>query len=269
MGLIAEMMKKAETDGYTGANAPAKVCQDIVLKGIAESSINRNVTIKGGVVMRGITGDKRRATQDLDIDFIRYSLRDDSIDAFIEKLNIIDGITITREGEITELSQQDYHGKRVFVHITDSDGFSVTSKIDLGVHTHLDIKQEEFCFDVGMSDDGASLLINSKEQMFVEKLRSLLKFGPASTRYKDVFDMYYLKDVVDKNYLLVCLTEFIIDDSGMRLNRISDIVTRLEKTFNNRMYVSRIQTSDKNWLEIDPRIAMDGIVGYMNEFLED
>ena len=34
--------------------------------------------------------------------------------------------------------------------------------------------------------------INSKEQMFTEKLRSLLKFGPNSTRYKDIFDMVYL-----------------------------------------------------------------------------
>jgi len=31
----------------------------------------------------------------------------------------------------------------------------------------------------------ARLLINSYEQMLAEKLRSLLKFGPFSTRYKD------------------------------------------------------------------------------------
>ena len=43
---------------------------------IAGSSLNRNVTIKGGVVMRSKTKNIRRATQDLDIDFIRYSLAD-------------------------------------------------------------------------------------------------------------------------------------------------------------------------------------------------
>lgn len=32
-------------------------------------------------------------------------------------------------------------------------------------------------------DDGPTLLINSKEQMFTEKLRSILKFGPTSTRH--------------------------------------------------------------------------------------
>lgn len=46
--------------------------------------------------MRSITNNIRRATQDLDIDFIRYSLCDESIENFVTKLNCIDGITIIR-----------------------------------------------------------------------------------------------------------------------------------------------------------------------------
>ena len=90
------------------------------------------------------------------------------IDAFIDKLNVIEGVTFARVGEITELSLQDYHGKRIFVNVTDNVGVSVQSKIDLGVHTHLDIEQEEFCFDIAYDEEGVSLLINSKEQMFSE-----------------------------------------------------------------------------------------------------
>ena len=59
------------------------------MKALSVSTLSRNVTIKGGVVMRGITGDSRRATQDMDIDFIRYSLSDDSIMTFVEKLNCL------------------------------------------------------------------------------------------------------------------------------------------------------------------------------------
>lgn len=43
------------------------------------------MTIKGSVVMRSITGNVRRATEDLDLDFIRYSLEDESIRYFISK----------------------------------------------------------------------------------------------------------------------------------------------------------------------------------------
>lgn len=75
IGLIDELRR----NGYSTANAEARVCQDIVLKAIDRSRFSRNVTIKGGVVMRSITGDARRATLDMDFDFIRYSLEENSI----------------------------------------------------------------------------------------------------------------------------------------------------------------------------------------------
>ena len=88
---IDEMIKKELENGYGDVNTQAKVCQDIILKAISESSLSRNVTIKGGVVMRGKTNNSRRATQDVDLDFIRYSLSDEAIDSFVRKLNCIEG----------------------------------------------------------------------------------------------------------------------------------------------------------------------------------
>lgn len=58
----------------------------------------------------------------MDIDFIRYSLGDDSIMSFIDKINCLPNIRIEQYGEIEELRQQDYHGKRVFVRISDESG---------------------------------------------------------------------------------------------------------------------------------------------------
>ena len=179
MANLEELAWSVRNDGYSEVNAEAKVCQDIVLKAISNSSLSRNVTIKGGVVMRSITGSSRRATQDMDLDFIRYSLSDEAIRSFISKLNCLDGIIIRADGEITELSQQEYNGKRVLVIIEDDTGHSFKSKIDLGVHKQVQIEQDEYCFDVCLDDVGASLLINSKEQIFTEKLRSLLRFGPS------------------------------------------------------------------------------------------
>ena len=56
-----------------------KVAQDIVLLKIGNSKYNKNITVKGGVVMHNISKDMRRATRDMDIDFIKYSLEDKSI----------------------------------------------------------------------------------------------------------------------------------------------------------------------------------------------
>lgn len=257
---LNQMIESEIANGYGDANAQSKVCQDIILKAIANSSLSRNMTIKGGVVMRSKTGSVRRATQDLDIDFIRYSLEDESIDLFIRKLNCIQGISIQREGVIEELKQQDYHGKRVYIKISDDVGNSITSKLDLGVHTHLDIDQEEYCFDVAFDDAGASVLINSNEQMFTEKLKSLLRFGTISTRYKDIFDLYYLSGNVDCTKLKKCFESFIFSDEKMREKTEEDIAKRVRMVFSNKNYVRRIENSKVRWLDEDINTIAEGIL---------
>ena len=187
MANIDRWLDAARQEGYSDIHAAARVCQDIILKAIAASDFGKHITIKGGVAMQNITGDIRRATRDMDLDFIHYSLDEQSIRRFIERLNCLDGITIQIAAPITELSQQEYRGKRVFISIEDDTGHSVSTKLDLGVHKQMQVEQDEYCFDVCLDDEGVCLLINSKEQIFAEKLRSLLRFGSLSTRYKDIF----------------------------------------------------------------------------------
>lgn len=260
---LAEMVLNMQNLGYEPDDARARVCQDIVLKAISQSTLSKNVTIKGGVLMRNMTNNVRRATQDMDIDFIRYSLSDASIDYFIEKINCLYEVTITRIGKIEELSQQDYKGKRVYIHIRDSHENLIESKIDLGVHKHIEIEQEEICFDIAFDDKGVSLLGNTREQMFVEKLRSLLKFGSFSTRYKDIYDMYYQCGKMNEEKLYQCLHAFIFDDAGMRENNISAVVKRVEFIFRDKTYEKRVDQSDKRWLDDSVREIFDGIIGYL------
>ena len=146
--LRQEYVKK----GLTLANAEATICQDIILNKIAKSSLNRNVTIKGGVVMYGISNDKRRATRDIDLDFIKYSLDDKAIEKFVEKLNILnDGISIIIVGKPQMLHHQDYNGKRIDVVLNDEYGFSITTKLDIGVNNMFNIDQEEVCFNLDVA----------------------------------------------------------------------------------------------------------------------
>lgn len=265
MNNLEEMAEKYRNIGYSERNAAARVCQDVVLKAIAQSNLGRNVTIKGGVVMRSITGNVRRATEDLDLDFIRYSLQDDSIREFVSKLNCLDGIKIEIIGnKIEQLSQQEYNGKRVCIIIKDSDGNFIESKIDLGVHANMKIEQDKYCFDVCMDDEGVSLLINSCEQIFAEKLRSLLRFGPLSTRYKDIFDFCYLIDHVDVSRLIECIKVYIIDEPTMREKNMDDIRKRVLLTFSNRRFKTNVERSgDRNWLQINVEVAFKMIQNFL------
>ena len=150
------------------------------------------------------------------------SIDEAAIRDFIEKLNVLEGITLQISGEIEELSQQEYRGKRIWVVIKDDTGHSLKTKMDLGVHKNIQIEQDEFCFDVCHDDEGVSLLMNSKEQIFAEKLRALVKFGTFSGRVKDVFDLCYLSEYVDKERLLRCIHTYI----PQRAQNVSSVFPR-------------------------------------------
>ncbi len=248
---LQNLVMKVMAGGYAETGAEAKVCQDIILRAISESPLNRNVTIKGGVVMHSISGDMRRATQDMDFDFIKYSLSDEAVRAFIEKLNCIDGISIRIDGDIVSLSQHEYRGKRVNVIVEDEMGHRIKSKIDIGVHKELKIEQDDYCFDVCLDDRGASLLINSKEQIFAEKLRALLRFGPLTTRYKDIFDMCFLSDYVSIPRLQECIKVCVFDDEDMKECDMDAVIERVDRTFSDKLFRRNIERSVRsNWLGV-------------------
>ena len=252
-------------NGYTLANASAKICQDIVLNKISKSQMRKNVTIKGGVVMYGLSNDKRRATRDLDLDFIKYSLADDAIKLFIEKLNLVDdGIKIFIDGDIQKLHHQDYNGKRVNILLRDENDFSISTKLDIGVHKKFDIKQDKYCFNLEAINESATLMINSKEQIICEKLKSLLRFGIRTTRYKDIFDIYYLINNTDINRdeLKNVLNSLIISDNTMRENNIYDIINNLNITLNNNIFKRNLSDARNNWIDISADELISNVLEY-------
>ena len=99
--------------------------------------------------------------------------------------------------------------------------------------------------------------------MLTEKLRSILKFGAFSTRYKDVFDICYLSDLIDPPRLKHCFKYYIYDDSGMRENDINDIVKRVERTFKDKTYLSNLKKSKKNWLDQEISAVLTKILEFL------
>mgnify|MGYP004559052157 CR=1 FL=1 len=262
---LEELRRKYLDNGFSLANASAKIRQDIILSKISKSKMNKNVTIKGGVVMYGLSNDKRRATRDLDFDFIKYSLSDESIKGFIDTLNLVaDGIKVYIDGDIQELHHQDYKGKRVNIILRDENNFSVSAKLDVGVHKNFDIKQDEYCFNLEAINESATLVINSKEQIICEKLKSLLRFVIRTTRYKDIFDIYYLINNTDinKDELLKIIDTLIIKDTTMRENNVYDIINNLNIILNNNIFKRSLKDARNNWLGISIEKVIDNVINY-------
>lgn len=252
-------------NGYSRAFAISRTCQDIILSKINNANLNKNVTIKGGVVMMAISKDKRRATQDLDIDFIWYSLDDTAITAFIEKLNDKD-IKIKITSPIKRLHHQDYDGKRVFIEISDNFGNVFSTKLDIGVHKDIDIEQDELCFDLDNYSKTVMLFANSKEQICVEKIKSLLKFGITSTRYKDIFDIYYLFSTSNfiKSRFLKYLDKLVFKDTLIDENNIIDLKNSLESILYNNKFKSMISMTRNNWLEMSVEEVITSILRFIS-----
>ena len=113
-----------------------------------------------------------------------------------------------------------------------------------------------------MDEKGVSLLKNTMEQSVVEKLRALLIFGVNSGRYKDIYDMYYLKDYLNIATLLRYIDLLIFQDETMRENTMGDIVRRIETTFKDNRFLQRISNSRQRWLDEDINNIADGIIDY-------
>lgn len=260
---FAERIFALEKQGYANAPAMAKLAHDVVLKALEKSDFAEHITIKGGIVMGSITGDVRRATMDMDVDFIHYGLSDGEIDGWIARLNCMDGIRITRNGEIEELRQRNYQGKRVYLNIEDSAGVVITTKLDIGVHVHEEMQQRPRSFSISLDDPTAVLPANSGEQIFVEKLKSLLRLGARSARPKDLFDMYYLIGRMDGETVRNYISLLIFDDGEMRESNFIAICNRLRIVFSSQAYVKRLDDKRANWLNVSPKTVISELIGFL------
>lgn len=265
---LEDAVRKYAEDNYDLIDARSKVAQDIILSKISKSRFKNNITIKGGVVMHNISNSVRRATRDIDLDFIKYSLEDDSIKEFINKLNSVnDSVIVQVIGKIEELHHQDYNGKRVYIKLIDNNNYEIDTKLDIGVHKLFELEQDDYYFNLDGISDGVSLFINSLEQIFTEKLKSLLKLGFRSTRYKDLFDFYYLinYDKLDSKKLLKTFKVIIFDDNGMNESTIEDIYFRLKRVFKSDTYISNLTDPKNNWLDIPINDAINKVLDYIEE----
>ncbi|MDO4963469.1 MAG: nucleotidyl transferase AbiEii/AbiGii toxin family protein [bacterium] len=264
---LQELIRKYVDNGYTDEDASSKVCQDLILTSISNSKYRKNITIKGGVVIHNLSNDIRRATRDLDLDFIKYSLEDNSIRIFVSELDkSFKDINIEITDDIVPLHHQDYNGKRVFLRIKDNFKNEIDTKLDIGVHKLFELEQELYMFDFNTIKLGASLLINSPDQIFAEKMKSLLKFNIRSTRYKDIFDFYYLIDnnLLNKEKLEKCLKVIIYNDESLNINSLVDLIKQFKKITHSRLYKNNLNNPKYNWLDKN----IDEVINKIHNYLE-
>jgi len=251
--------------GYKRLAAQAKVAHDVLLLAMHRSGFKSKSAIKGGVVMSSITRDIRRATMDMDIDFVHHSISRRSIELFVRGMNrVLPEVEIQIAGTIADLKHEDYRGKRIFITVSDgSTPRPLRTKLDIGVHTHEEMSQIEYSFELVTSQESAELQVNSNEQIFVEKLLSLLRHGALSRRPKDVFDMYYLSSRVDPAILRSYMSTLVFDSKRCKEKTKEEVMLSLRNTFSSSRYRTKLQTARVNWLDVSPAIVTKAILDFI------
>ncbi len=261
---IRDLINKYVSNGCSFRVAKNLTAEEILLTKISSSSLVEHVTLKGGIVMYNLTKNVRRATVDVDLDLIHYSIDKDSIKAFVELLNKGSDFSFLIDGDILDLHQEDYHGIRINLLISD-DTDSLSIKIDIGVHTYLAMEQEKLIFTFDASHESISLLANSPEQIFCEKMFSLARLGRASTRYKDIFDMYYLlsKKCVDmikvREYVKLFLTQ-----SKREPHDLCTLQNVVEDTLKDKRFRKAVSKPYNKWLDDEYDLIASTITDFIN-----
>lgn len=195
---------------------------------------------------------------------MRYPLTNEGIRRFVSGLDRVAPCKIRIAGQIETLHQQEYKGKRVRLTLTDEAGATIETKVDIGVHARVGIEQSDRTFKVVVDDGEVSLLANPNEQIFVEKLKSLLRFESASTRFKDVFDLCYLAGRTRHDIVRRMLKESVLDDDGMRENAIADVVARLNRVFGNTAFMRNLSKPVNAWLDVPAEDATSAILAFVS-----
>lgn len=269
---LNECVNQYIKEGYTRNYAISKVCQDIIINRIYNSKYSDRITIKGGVVMFHLTNNIRRATVDIDMDLINMSIATENIvNIFIElsKSDDNDGFKLSIDkNKIEELSHQDYHGKRLTVTISDKHKKSYSVKLDIGVHKHTDIHQDTLLLNTQIIEGNINFLVNPKEQIFIEKLIPMLKFGPLSTRYRDIFDIYWLitEGNMDKDKILKYM-DVLIFNNEIQMNNVEELYNTIKLVLNEQSFIHNL-SSNYNWTNSSIENIVDTIEDYLRSLEE-
>lgn len=108
--------------------------------------------------------------------------------------------------------------------------------------------------------------MNSKEQIFVEKIIPIIKFGSLSTRYKDYYDLYWLikNGNLNKDKVIKIMNDIIFNIRINNINSIEELINLIENILSNEKYLEKLNDRKNNWIEIDNIELKKELIEYLN-----
>ena len=96
----------------------------------------------------------------------------------------------------------------------------------------------------------------------------LLKFGPLSTRYRDIFDLYWLitEGNLDKDKILNYM-KILIFDNDIDIHEIKELYNTVNLVLSEPMFISNL-SNNYNWTNTNIDIILSTIKDYLQTLEE-
>ena len=112
-------------------------------------------------------------------------------------------------------------------------------------------------------------MVNSKEQIFVEKLIPVIKFGLLSTRYKDFYDLYWLikNGNIDSSKVVKILNKKVFSHRINDIDSLEKLIKVVNNVLSDKNYIKTISNRKNNWLDVEITDLKDIIINYLKSNL--
>ena len=109
-------------------------------------------------------------------------------------------------------------------------------------------------------------MVNPCEQIAAEKLLSLARFGALSTRFKDIYDLYFF---INNNMLSINKTRTILEmflkESKRKPNNITDLINSISDTMENNVFTNEASKPTYQWIDADFEIVKKTIMSFVEK----
>ena len=112
-------------------------------------------------------------------------------------------------------------------------------------------------------------MVNSKEQIFVEKLIPVIKFGLLSTRYKDFYDLYWLikNGNIDSSKVVKILNKKVFSHRINDIDSLEKLIKVVNNVLSDKNYIKTMSNRKNNWLDVEITDLKDTIINYLKSNL--
>ena len=194
MSFKARIKQIAKERNITTQQVQQNYLIEVFLEKLAKSNYRKNFILKGGYVIGSILGLDQRTTMDLDTTIKGFTLTAEKLADIAKEILLIPTdesfeLSFVSVSEIRETD--DYLGYRLKLH---ADFEEIHELISIDVTTGDAITPREIVYSMErlFSEGNIDVLCYPVESIMAEKIETILSRGIASTRPRDLYDVYGL-----------------------------------------------------------------------------